>query len=62
MTRTADLIVVHDTDDKRARESLGQLLRAGEKTVEIEWLSERLAVAMIGPADLENSTNEEEER
>jgi hypothetical protein len=56
MTRTADLIVLHDTDDQRARESLGELLLAAGKDVEIEWLSERLAVAMIGPEDLENSS------
>jgi len=62
MTRTASCLILHDTDNDQQRESLGKLLLAAGKDVEIQWLSERLAVAMIGPADLENSTNEEEER
>jgi hypothetical protein len=54
MPRTADLMVMHNIDDDSQRESLGELLLAVGKDVEIQWLSERLAVAMIGPEDLEN--------
>ncbi len=54
--RTADLLVMCDTSDDAQRESLGELLLAGGAGVEIQWLSERLAVAFIGPSDLENSS------
>jgi len=52
MPRTADLLVMCDIDDDAQRESLGGLLLAGGAGVELQWLSERLAVAMIVPADL----------
>jgi hypothetical protein len=52
------LLVIHDTADEDSRDLLGGLLLAGGKNVEIQWLSERLAVAFIVPQDLENSTNE----
>ncbi len=59
MTRTANLIVMHNIDDDAQRESLGQLLLAAGKDVEVQWLSERLAVAMLGPCDLENFPEDE---
>ncbi len=62
MPRTADLMVMHNIDDDAQRESLGKLLLAGGKNVEIQWLSERLAVAMIVPADLQNPPAEGDER
>jgi len=62
MPRTAQLLVMCDTSDDSQRESLGELLLAGGKNVEIQWIDPTRAVAFIGPADLENSTNEEEER
>ncbi len=50
--RTAALLMMCDTSDDSQRESLGGLLLAGGAGVEIQWLSERLAVAFIGPSDL----------
>jgi hypothetical protein len=62
MTRTWGLLVMHDSSDPKARDALGKLLLAGGKNVELEWLSERLAVVLIAPHDLENSTKDEDER
>jgi hypothetical protein len=62
MPRTAALMVLHDTDDKRARESLGKLLLAVGKDVEIQWLDPTLAVAFIGPCALENSPEDKDAR
>jgi hypothetical protein len=59
MPRTADLLVIHDTDDDAQRESLGKLLLAGGKDVEVEWIDPSRAVALIVPRDLENSPTEE---
>ncbi len=62
MPRTAMLIVLHDVDDDDSRDLLGGLLLAGGAGVEIQWLDPTRAVALIGPADLENSTKDEDER
>lgn len=55
MPRTAQLLVIHDTDDDSQRDALGKLLLAGGKTVELQWLDPSRAVALIVPQDLENS-------
>lgn len=52
MPRTAMLIVVHDTTDPKARASLEKLLMAAGKGVEVQWLDELRAAALIEPSDL----------
>lgn len=59
MSRTAALLVMHDIDDDSQRDALGELLLAGGEGVEVEWIDERRAVALIVPADLENSSKDE---
>jgi hypothetical protein len=62
MTRTGELLVIHDTADEDSRDLLGGLLLAGGKNVELQWIDERRVVALIVPRDLENSTKDEDER
>lgn len=54
MPRTAQLLVIHDTDDEDSRDALGELLLAGGAGVEIQWISPTRAVAMIVPSDLDS--------
>jgi hypothetical protein len=54
-------MVIHDVDEA-ARDALGTLLLVAGKGVEVQWLDGRRVVALIGPADLENSTKDEDER
>lgn len=61
-SRTAACLILHDVEDDDERESLGNLLLAGGDSVELEWISETLAVALIGPSDLENPPTEGDER
>ncbi len=56
------LIVMHDIDDDSQRDALGKLLLAAGDGVEIQWIDPSRAVAMIVPADLENSPEDEDER
>jgi hypothetical protein len=53
------LMVPHNTDDEDSRDSLGQLLLAGGRSVEIQWIGPSRAVAFIGPEDLRNPPAEE---
>ncbi len=53
--RTGQLLVMHDSSDPKARDALAKLRLAAGDGVELEWLSERLAVVLIAPHDLENS-------
>jgi hypothetical protein len=55
-TRTGQLLVVHDTGYAAARASLANLLLVAGKGVEVEELDALHVVALIAPADLENSS------
>ena len=55
MSRTALLLVLHDLDSPKGRESLSWLLRGGGKSVEVQALDARFLVALIAPSDLEIS-------
>lgn len=50
--------MIHDTDDEDARASLGTLLLVAGDAVEVQWLDELRAVALIVPQDLRNPPTE----